>query len=105
MIRHGESLKRSLPGLFAGDEGRAERHHRGWAFQMKCASAAANSGLNILRADCGPLSAPGAPWTPDSGLPRVSAPERISGMKAARQLAYMVKTSIPFCAMRCDANR
>jgi hypothetical protein len=43
-------------------------------------------------------------WNRSKGWP-ASAPERISGMKAARPLAYMAKTSIPFCAMRCDASR
>ncbi|MBT2245832.1 hypothetical protein JQK15_20165 [Sphingobium sp. BHU LFT2] len=36
MIRHGESMERILPGLYAGNDVRAERHRRGWAFQMKC---------------------------------------------------------------------
>jgi hypothetical protein len=37
MIRHGESIKRVLPGLYTGDDVRAERRgDRHWAFQMKC---------------------------------------------------------------------
>jgi hypothetical protein len=37
MIRHCESIKRVLPGLYTGEDVRAERGgDRNWAFQMKC---------------------------------------------------------------------
>lgn len=37
MQRHGETMKRQHPGLFAGNEVRAERRtDRLWAFEMKC---------------------------------------------------------------------
>ncbi|MCK9549517.1 hypothetical protein [Aquamicrobium sp.] len=37
MERHGETIKRLYPGLYAGNEVRAERRDdRLWAFEMKC---------------------------------------------------------------------
>lgn len=37
MQRHGETVKRLLPGLYAGEEVRAERRKDDlWAFEMKC---------------------------------------------------------------------
>ncbi|PKP94723.1 MAG: hypothetical protein CVT77_01575 [Alphaproteobacteria bacterium HGW-Alphaproteobacteria-16] len=37
MQRHGETMKRLFPGLYAGIEIRAERTDNGcWAFEMRC---------------------------------------------------------------------
>jgi hypothetical protein len=37
MNRHGEAMRRVLPGLYSGDEVRAERRDDGyWSFEMKC---------------------------------------------------------------------